>query len=125
MGKLLRFLMRPGVALLLSIGVIVLYTLSAGPAFWMMWNVSLPRIAGDGFRYFYTPLAWVAQKSNVGEVLESYAALWIDESRPAATDIGTWSQPPPFFLEIAGALLGAWLIWNFVRWVNQMKTKAA
>ena len=35
-----------------------------------------------------------------------------------------WLEAPPFFAQVSGSILGAWLLWNFVRWVNQRKVAA-
>jgi hypothetical protein len=126
-GKLLKFLLRPSVSLLLSIGALVAYPLSVGPAVWVMWNFHVPEIARAGFSYIYSPLVSVAGKSEtVGRGLEGYAGFWVDGSQEAATKFKPWwPEPPPFLIEVTGTLIGAWLVWNLVRWVNQRSTRSA
>jgi hypothetical protein len=115
--------MKPDLALSLSIGVLVVYPLSLGPAIWVIWNFHVPETARDGFNYIYSPLVSVAGKSEpFGSVLEKYAELWVDESHESVTDYRPWPEPPPFLIEVTGTLIGAWLVWNFVRWMNQRST---
>ena len=120
MRKLFDFLKRPAVTLWLSIGVLVAYPLSIGPALLLVWKVRVPKVAVDCFRYFYSPLASFGNES-MRAILESYAGLWVDAQEPKSTEYRPWPEPPPFFAEVIGTLIGAWLIWNFVRWVNQRK----
>lgn len=125
MRPIFEFLKRPAVTLWLSIGLLVAYPLSVGPALLLMWKVSLPKIAVDGFRHFYSPLASLAAKSrSLGAILEMYADLWVDSQEPRATEFRPWPDPPPFFIEVSGAIAGAWIVWSFIRWLNQRKVAA-
>ena len=122
MRKLFDFLKRPAVTLWLSIGVLVAYPLSIGPALLLVWKVRVPKVAVDCFRYFYSPLAALPGRSELmGAILETYAGLWVDSQEPKVTDYRPWPEPPPFFVEVFGTFISAWLIWNFVRWLNQRK----
>jgi hypothetical protein len=126
MRKLFDFLMRPAVTLWLSAGLLIAYPLSSGPAFFIVWNVELPAFMVDGFRYFFAPLAaFVHDSKHIDPWLEAYVFLWLDVSQPQANEYQPWPEPPPFFLEVSGTLIGAWFVWNFVRWLNQRAAGSA
>jgi hypothetical protein len=124
MRRTLDFLMRPAVSLWGTIGVFTLYILSYGPATWLAWNVSLPRWVAIPMTYVYWPIAWwVAGSEVVRPIASGYIRLWVDYTvGTPATRNPPLLHAPPFFLEVSGTLIGAWLIWNLVRWVNQAKT---
>jgi len=54
-----------------------------------------------------------------------YISFWVDIGSQQATPNVPMPDAPPHFVEVSGALIGAWLIWNFVRWVNQRKSSLA
>jgi len=121
MRKLLLILSRPTVALWGTAGASVLYLLSAGPVFWLIWNVRVPDWGISIIYFIYAPLIWTVGNSQVaGEIWRAYAQLWVDVNvgRPA-TPPRPDPVPPPYLLEVSGILISAWVIWNFVRWVNQ------
>jgi hypothetical protein len=121
MRKLPLILNRPAVALWGTAGASILYLLSAGPVFWLIWNVRLPDWVMDVVYFMYAPLISTINKSQVAaEIWTTYARLWVDVNvgRPA-TPPRPDPVPPPYLVETAGILIGAWLIWNCVRWVNQ------
>lgn len=131
MRKLLAFLWRPAVSFWGSVGALALYFLSTGPVFWLLWNFHLPRWFACLFTYIYCPIGWAASSSKTCDaILISYIALWIDlpsifsGAQPATPNVPS-PGPPPFFVEVSGTLVGAWLVWNFVRWMNQRHRTAA
>jgi hypothetical protein len=65
MRKLFNLLKRPAVALWGTIGLLLLYQLSAGPAAWLVWNVPLPEWVGGGLNWFYSPLNALTQNSEL------------------------------------------------------------
>lgn len=122
MRKLIRFLWRPAVAFWGTIGLLVLYPMSAGLFVWLYWNVRLPEWATFGMHFFYQPIGWVVNESEIFRALWfRYAGIWVDMNiQPATLTQPRDIPPPPFFSELTGTLLGAWLIWNLVRWVGQL-----
>jgi len=124
MRRLFNFMCRPVVSLWGTIGILVVYPLSAGPFVWLIWNVRLPDWAALGILFFFQPFGWVVKKSEIcSELWFRYAQLWVNITNgQTATDVRLDIPLPPFFVEFTGSLVGAWLIWNFVRWVNQQKT---
>lgn len=126
MRKLFNFLMRPAVALWGTIGLTALYVLSVGPAFWLWCHVPLPGWAARMLHTFFTPLFWAVQKSDfTRRAYASYVYLWTDPvGKPATEYRPKWPDAPPFITECLAMLMGAWLVWNFVRWVNQRKVAA-
>lgn len=125
--KLLAILWRPAVSFWGCLGVLSLYFLSTGPFVWLVFNVRLPTWIAVGFAYLYSPISWAIQKSEVLQtIILAYVGLWVDIMagvQPATPDVPTPDEPP-FFVEFSGTLIGAWLVWNFVRWVNQRKVAA-
>lgn len=121
MRKLLLILNRPAVALWGTAGASIVYFLSAGPVFWLIWNVRLPDWVMAVVLFIYAPLIWTVNKSEIArEIWTAYARLWVDVTvgRPA-TPPRPDPVPPLYLVETAGVLIAAWFIWNFVRWVNQ------
>ena len=128
MGRLTNFLKRPDVALWGTVTGMLFYVLSIGPAAWLLWHIHLPRWASDAIFYVFSPLEWLHRKSEVGDTIVTlYIGLWFDPTAVPATPSYAISMPqaPPHFVEAAGILIAAWLIWNFVRWVNQLKTPSS
>jgi hypothetical protein len=123
MRRLIKFLWRPAVAFWGTIGLLVLYLLSVGPAAWMSWNLPLPEWLASGIAYLYCPLNPLDENSaTVAEAFAMYVDIWVDYDVPPSTIYAFRYDPPPFFIEVSGTVIGAWLIWNFVRWMNQRKT---
>lgn len=105
--------------------LLVLYLLSVGPAVWLLSNIAFPEWVEEGYNCLYCPLTLLADRSDfVAEILEGYAEFCCNSEGPPATNIHL-SDPPPFLVEFLGTLIGAWLIWNFVRWLNQRKVAAS
>jgi len=101
----------------------LLYALSIGPAVWLIFHVHLPDWTSVGVHYFFCPLSWALAKSEqLTNVVVVYMTFWVDITSHPATQNVQLPEAPPFFVEVSGTLIGAWLIWNFVRWVNQRKT---
>jgi hypothetical protein len=119
---LLRFLWRPAVTLWGSIGMLALYVLSFEPVYWLMWKVPYPEWAVIGIGYLYSPIWWATSKSDsLGNAEWNCRRLWLDPNTVSATpfyDVPLRDEPL-FFTEIASTIIFAWVIWNFVRWVNQ------
>jgi hypothetical protein len=106
MRKLLLILNRPAVALWGTAGASVMYFLSAGPVFWLIWTFNNSQLAA--------------------EIWRAYARLWVDVTvGRSATPPRPDPVPPPYLVEAAGILIGAWLIWNCVRWLNQREFRKA
>lgn len=132
MRKLLTFLWRPAVSFWGSVGALALYFLSSGPIAWLLWNVHLPLWLALLISYAYCPIGWVGATSGTSsEILVLYLGLWVDiPSIPTAGQAATMlvfpgTVRPPFILEISGALVSAWLVWNFCRMLNRRHRMAA
>jgi hypothetical protein len=125
MRKVLAFLWRPSVSLWGSVGIFTLYFLSTGPFIWLVMNVQLPEWMAVVLTYFYCPISWAFRHSEfLQTIVLAYVGLWADVTgaqQPATPDVLPPAEPP-FFVEVSGALVGAWLLWNFIRWINQLKT---
>ena len=124
MRKMLAFLWRPGVALWGTIGLLAFYVLLAGPIVWLFWRYHLPDWLALTIHVVYAPLSWTFDNSQMfQEVWGIYRGLWVDigagsQATPPPTQL---PGAPPYFVETSGTLMGAWLVWNFVRWINQRK----
>jgi len=122
--RALAYIRRPAVTFWGTITAIALYLLSLGPVFVLFWNLHLHGWIASGFGYFYAPLQWGCGKSDAFDrIMKQYLFFWLkraDLAHSAATD---WNFPnePPYFTEVASALLFAWLVWNVVRWANQWR----
>ena len=123
MRRLLAFFWRPNVAFWGTIAALVLYFLSAGPLVWILWQVRLPDWLAVAINFAYCPFDWAFRKSKSFEAIwTAYRDVWVDTNMgQPATPFVAMPDPPAFFLEACGTLLGCWLVWNFVRWVNQLK----
>jgi hypothetical protein len=119
----LAFLWRPPVTFFGTFGAIALYFLSVGPAFVLFWKLPPDRWGSFFIGAFYSPLAWVAQKSaRLGFAIEAYVESWaVTFNHDPRIAIHHWSyvDEPPYFTEIAGAVIAAWTIWTVVRWINR------
>ena len=125
MAKLLRFLWRPAVALWGTVGALALYFLMAGPVVLLFWNVNLPDWFADAMLHVYSPLNTLSMESStVQTIWKAYIQLWVNLNVQPATQTRLVPDPPLFFLQFADTLLGAWLVWNFVRLMNQRKVAA-
>lgn len=114
-------LWRPPVTFCGTIGVLALYVLSYGPLLWLFWNVHLPKPVSTTLCILYSPLVRTAYSSNdVYVALSYYCAFWVNFSSSPSTPFD-FVERPPFDLTILGYVLVAWLVWNFVRWVNYRK----
>jgi hypothetical protein len=122
--QLLRFLWRPAVTFWASFGSVVFYPLSAGPACWLLWNFHLPAWSVAVMRFVYCPLISVLNKSDFAkDAWTAYADIWVDNisrtTGQSATQFGPDPVPPPYFVEVAGVLIPAFLVWSLARWINQ------
>lgn len=126
MRNLARFLWRPAVAFWGTIGVIVLYVLSAGPAVSLLYHLHLPRWAAVGIYFFFLPLVEAVNKSELlVAAFDSYLGLWLDADIDPANLHVPMPDAPPFFTEVSGTIVAAWLIWNLVRWVQWNTSRSA
>ncbi len=123
MRRLVRILWRPAISFWASAGLLLAYPLSVGPASWLLWNIRLPDAAVTTLEIFYCPLvSGLSQSSSVQAIMFYYERLWADFSRQSASRLTHIPKAPPLFPEAMGAVVGAWMIWQFVRWLNQRKT---
>jgi hypothetical protein len=115
------------VALFGTIGSLTIYILSVGPAAALL-NADSPQWAWNAFGYVYCPLCWLAAKSDTfASFTSGYIRLFFDETSVPANQnsvpsVQYWPDEPPFFVDASSTLLGAFLIWNVVRWFNQRGT---
>lgn len=125
--RLLKFLWRPAVCLWGTLGALALYFLMAGPLVWLVWNVQLPDWLAVVISVVLRPLEWIYEESDVlHELLDAYVKLWVDFTKGSpATQPMPMPDGPPYFVGISGTLIGAWLVWNIVRWINQRKEAPA
>lgn len=122
-----KFLKSPAVCLWGTISLLALYPLSAGPVWWLICHTRFSERSLGFVYYIYAPVSWLSAKSDfMNSMSKKYLDFWHDKYTLAATPNYGHVRPdePPMFTELAGTLLGAWLIWNFVRWMNQRKVAA-
>ena len=121
--RLAAFLWRPPVTIFGTFGAIALYGLSVGPLFVLFWKLPRDEWGSILIGAFYSPLAWVCQKSTTLRfAIEAYAESWavtFNHDPRIANHHWSYFGEPPYFTEIAGAVIAAWTIWTLVRWINQ------
>ena len=105
-----------------SLGFLLLYVLSTGPMSWIVWHVAVSNSGGRVIQWSYLPLRWMFLKSNFFmKPLTTYTRFWLEESVSPKTQLQSffYGETPRPLSALAGVLLGAWLIFVVVRWLNR------
>lgn len=127
MRKFLAFLWRPKVAFFGPLVMLALYLLLVGPYVWAIWNLHLPRWIALPAAWTFSPVEWVFEKSvSFRAIANGYVNLWVDfrSGRPATTGV-EMLDTPPYAVDVFGTLIGAWSLWQFIHWINQLKAPTA